>query len=104
MELVHRFHREARVKVASEQLHVATHVIVETQAAMGDATPVAEAIQRLMHEGLDRHEALHAVGSVLTEYLWDASRTGAGSPTDLEAAYFRAVRELTAKRWIEKYS
>jgi hypothetical protein len=104
MELVRRFHRKARVKVPSEQLHVATHVIVETQAAMGDATPVAKAIERLMHEGLDRHEAIHAVGSVLAEHLWDASRAESDQPPDLEAPYFQEVRELTAKRWTEKYS
>jgi hypothetical protein len=80
------------------------HVVVETQAALGGATPVAEAIQRLMQEGLNRHEAVHAVGSILAEHLWDASRAETDPPADLEAAYFQAVRELTTQQWIEKYS
>jgi len=49
-----------------ETLHASIHVIVENQAALGDDTPVAGAIERLMAEDIDRHEAIHAVGSVLS--------------------------------------
>jgi hypothetical protein len=41
-------------------------VAVETQLAEGHAEATA-ALDRLLQEGLDRHEALHAIGSVLAE-------------------------------------
>jgi hypothetical protein len=40
------------------------HVVVENQVALGEATSVPEALDRLINEGLDRHDAVHAVGSV----------------------------------------
>ena len=61
--LVLEYHRLARVEVPNATLHAAFHVIVETQAAMGDELPVARTLARLQIEGLDRHDAVHAIGS-----------------------------------------
>ena len=33
------------------------HVVVENQVALGEATPVPATLDRLMDEGLDRHDA-----------------------------------------------
>jgi hypothetical protein len=40
------------------------HVIVENQAAQGLETPVRRTLARLQAEGLSRHDAVHAVGSI----------------------------------------
>lgn len=45
------------------------HVVVENQIALGDEIPVRRAVQRLMSEGLDRHDSIHAVGSVLIGHI-----------------------------------
>jgi uncharacterized protein YoaH (UPF0181 family) len=76
------------------------HMVVEKQIAMGDELPVAVAVQRLMGEGLSRHEAIHAVGSVLMGYLSDGLRTEAGPDNE---AYNREIRALTRERWYAKY-
>lgn len=57
------------------ELHATVHLIVENQVALGDATPTAAAIARLCAEGLTRHEAVHAVGSIIAEMLQARRRT-----------------------------
>jgi hypothetical protein len=97
------YHRRAGVELPAEQAHAAIHSAVETQVAMGDETPAAETLKRLMDEGLDRHEAIHAIGSVLAGHMWQLLRSGVPEGTDLNAAYYEQVRNLTAERWFEEY-
>jgi len=95
-----RSHRRERLDASQLKVHAILHTIVENQIALGDATPVPEAIDRLMAEGLDRHEAIHAVASKLTEHLWDILHVETQPSDDLHEAYFDAVRQLTAEEWL----
>jgi hypothetical protein len=64
--------------------------------ASGDATPVDYTMQRLMSEGLDRHDAIHAVGSILIGHIADLLQ----KPNDIadpSPAYFEALERLTAE-------
>jgi hypothetical protein len=97
--LVRRYHEQARVELPNPEVHAVVHVVVENQAALGDETPVAATIERLMREGLDRHEAIHAVGTVLAQHLWEGMR---GTEIDSDA-YFAEVAQLTAQSWFESY-
>jgi hypothetical protein len=65
--LVVRYHQRQRIRVPNETVHALVHVIVENQVALGDAFPAKSVLLRLMSEGLDRHDAVHAIGSVLSE-------------------------------------
>lgn len=96
--LVEDFHRRADDHLPNETVHAIFHVIVENQIAMGDDLPVRQAIERLMRDGLDRHEALHAVGSVLSEFMYGTlhGKTAEAFPQE---AYAAAVERLTAKDW-----
>lgn len=59
---------------------------------------------RLMAEGLPRHEALHAVGSVLADLLFDALKTNDSHfGNNLQERYDGAVEQLTADQWRRKY-
>ncbi len=69
MNMVLDYHRRADVFLPNEKIHAAIHGVVENQIALGDELPVRRAVDRLMAEGLDRHEAVHAVGSVLAVHL-----------------------------------
>lgn len=95
--LVMDYHRRARIGVPNLRLHATFHVIVENQALLGDDTPVAATLERLMNEGLDRHDAIHAIASVLSVVMFDATKTQGGG--DRNAAYFREVARLTAEAW-----
>lgn len=101
MDLVARWHANARIRMPNPGAHAALHVMVENQAAMLGETPVAEAIKRLMGEGLSRHEALHAIGSVLLTHMNNAAATNVPIST---AAYFADVRALTKETWYRDYS
>lgn len=96
--LAEAYHRRAQIEVPNAKVHAVIHVIVENQVALGDELPVRQAIERLIGEGLDRHDAVHAVGSVLTAYLYDLLTADAPPPDRLEA-YKKDVERLTAESW-----
>lgn len=96
IESVRQYHRRNRIRLPNEGLHAAAHVIVENQVALGDAFPARAVLLRLMEEGLDRHEAVHAIGSVLSEQLFSALR---GGGADLNTQYMEKLNRLTAESW-----
>jgi hypothetical protein len=57
-----------------------------------------------MTEGLDRHEAIHAIGSVLAGYVNELLREPdlqtRPSEGDPNAAYFSELEALTAEGWL----
>ena len=82
----------------SAKLHGAAHVLVENQIAMGDATAAPATFKRLMDEGLNRHEAIHAVGSVLMGAVFDVIRK-VDNEGNINAKYGRELAALTAASW-----
>jgi hypothetical protein len=94
LEAVKDFHRELGEPVASLRLHAAIHVTVENQLAEG-VEAALEALERLVSEGLDRHDAIHAIGSVVAEEMFAAMRDKTFDPTRYEAR----LRALTAAAW-----
>ena len=88
-------------------MHAVIHAIVENQIAAAEL-PVRGTAQRLMSEGLDRHQAIHAIGSVLVGYLNErmpevksggehADVTPGRDPND---DYFAELDILTADEWL----
>jgi hypothetical protein len=71
ISLVMDYHSRARIKLPNAKVHAAVHTIVENQAALGTGYVVAETLERLIGDGLDRHEAIHAIGSVLMGHILD---------------------------------
>ncbi|WP_028218027.1 DUF1841 family protein [Paraburkholderia oxyphila] len=97
--LVETYHRVARIKLPSVTAHAALHVIVENQIAL-NLEPVVRAMHRLRNEGLSRHDAIHAISSVLAEHLFDILKTDRNDNAEAsQAAYYAAVERLTAARW-----
>jgi hypothetical protein len=74
------------------------HVVVENQVALGEATSVPETLDRLINEGLDRHDAVHAIGSVLMRIVFDAVHER-GDGSDINAKYRQELATLTAANW-----
>ncbi|MGE5255074.1 MAG: hypothetical protein ACM3KE_00290 [Hyphomicrobiales bacterium] len=96
--LVASFHRRAKIQRPDLQIHAAIHSVVENQLAEKLQT-VRETLERLRTEGLSRHDAIHAVGYVLVEYLNRLVRDKA-SATDVMESYFQELRALTAEGWL----
>ena len=101
IQLAQDYHRRVRVRLPNERLHAVFHVVVENQIALGDQIPVQSTLQRLMAEGLDRHEAIHAIASVLAEFMHGLVNSP-GSNTESNQAYFAALQRLTAEGWLER--
>jgi len=51
-----------------------------------------------MAEGLDRHDAVHAIGAVLAGYLHDLLRQPESEP-DPNPGYYAELEQLTAESW-----
>jgi hypothetical protein len=98
MELVSSYHRRHKIKLPNPQLHAVIHVVVENQIALGEAV-VVKTLTRLQREGLSRHDALHAIGSVLAENLYSLMREDAGATGGTYRAYLDRLEGLTAKSW-----
>jgi hypothetical protein len=98
--LIERYHRAARVRLPNPRLHATIHSIVENQLALDDQVVVRDTLQRLMAEGLSRHDAVHAIGSVLAAQIYDLLKSEP-PPDPQHAAYYAALRRLTAQKWRE---
>ncbi len=95
--LVERYHRAARVDLPNLTLHATIHVVVENQLASDDE-PAVRALARLMKEGLTRHDAVHAIGSVVAEQIYDLLQLK-DTPETSRARYYAAIERLTAAQW-----
>jgi hypothetical protein len=102
IDMVEDYHRTARIQLPRSTPHAIAHVIVENQGALGDEIPVQRTLQRLMSEGLDRHDAIHAVGSVLMWHLNEimAGRREAKDGEDPLSPYYAELERLTAEEWL----
>ena len=99
-QLVEAHHEEQAIEMPAPELHAMFHVIVENQLAADDPPATARTLARMMEEGLDRHDALHAIGSVLAERFHRVSQS---SGDDSEDDYAEELERLTAKEWCEEY-
>ena len=97
--LVEGYHRDARITLPkrARRLHASMHVVVENQLASNDE-PVVRALARLMKEGLSRHDAVHAIGSLVAEEVYDLPKQEE-LPDTVRARYYAAVERLTAAAW-----
>src|SRR5687767_9862965 len=101
--LVERYHRKKRIKMPNSRMHATIHVIVENQVAMGSEIPTQKVLARLMREGLSRHDAVHAIGSVVAERIFNLIKHGAKGD-DTNAEYYRELEALTAEGWLNSFT
>jgi hypothetical protein len=102
IELVVEAHRKERLNPDALRMHAMLQAVVETQLATSDPPAVPLALARLCADGMSRHDALHAIVSVLVENLYaafGADRSGVQAP--LPEAYADAVSKITRQSWLE---
>ena len=98
IELVSSYHRRKKIRLPNAQLHAVIHVIVENQLALGEQV-VVETLARLQREGLSRHDALHAIGSVLAGDVYELMQESSEPTGDIYRHYLERLQKLTAKNW-----
>jgi hypothetical protein len=94
-EYVDAYETDAVTEEEAKNLHAVIHVIIENQLAE-NVDPVPDTLKRLIKQGLTRHNAIHAIGSILAEELFDVMQGSTELPTPL---YNARLEKLTAKRW-----
>jgi len=97
LDLVNEYHESTEDEALSFPAHAAMHVIVENQLAE-NLSPVGAALQRLQVEGLDRHDAVHAIASVLAAHLHDIIQ-GHSPEADPNEPYYQALEKLSIATW-----
>ena len=97
LEQIVEYHENIGAELPNLNLHAAIHAVVENQIAMGEAAPT-HTLERLLSERLDRHEAIHAIGSVLSEQIFNVLKGRQSNAADA-SQYDRKLAKLTAKKW-----
>ena len=100
IDLAQDYHRRKRIKAPNEKAHAVIHAVIENQLAEGVA-PAVSALERMLAEGLDRHEAIHALGTVLAKHLSALMRKSSELGSDPNAHYLAALDKLSAASWRE---
>jgi hypothetical protein len=101
IQIVEDYHSEKRISLPSAKLHAIIHSVVENQLAEKDSPVTSQTLDRLMSEGLDRHDAIHAIGSVLATQLFSITRDDQTDGFD-QSRFDAELTALNAKTWIEE--
>lgn len=103
ISLAEAYHKAAKVKLPNLTLHAAFHVMVENQIAEGYPSTL-RAVARLMKEGLPRHDAIHAISSVVAGIFFETSKTKNSSDAiTAQERFDQEVERLTVKEWKRLY-
>jgi len=96
IELITAFHEQETDHPLPENisLHARIHCIVEDQVAADEG--VRKEVERLVEDGLSRHNAVHAVGNVALKHITTAQQEGRGLDDD---AYRKDLAALDAESW-----
>lgn len=71
IEGAHRHAAAGHPAMPNRRLHALLHLVVENQLAAGEPAEVKQTLRRLMDQGLSRHAALHALGTVVAGSIFD---------------------------------
>ena len=98
VELIRQYHEENGDYGESLNAHAAIHCAVETQIAM-ETPVVCEALVRLLDQGLHRHEAIHAIATVLAEHIHDLLGQKEDAEVDPNEKYYERLSQFNADDW-----
>ncbi|HEX3971523.1 MAG TPA: hypothetical protein VHX19_09370 [Stellaceae bacterium] len=100
MEWVMAYHREedghGMAELEKQEMHAALHAAVESEIASNEPPAARHALERLLAEGLDRHDAIHAIANRLLFEMVDCTREDRDFSN---VAYETALDALTAESW-----
>ena len=99
LDLVEAFHRSHKAFGRSLGSHAAIHAAVETQIAL-DIPNIRATLERLRKQGLNRHDAIHAIGSVLAQYMHDLLESEQSATEDVNERYYEQLSKFDAEDWL----
>ncbi len=99
LDLISQFHEDHGEFGESMDAHAGIHAVVETQLAM-DVPNARSALGRLRRSGLTRHDAIHAIGSVLAEHMNEVVTNPDVSSDEANSRYYERLRTFTREDWL----
>jgi hypothetical protein len=100
-ESISQYHKKLKIKLPNIRLHTLFHVIIENQLAEG-IKEVLNKLDELMADGLNRHDAIHAIGCVLSEHMFILMKEKPDK-SDLNQEYYNKLSKLTAQSWLDQF-
>jgi hypothetical protein len=79
----HLKHPHDGLTPARTRVHVAIHVVVETQLQQGEPAITGRTLKRLISRGMQRHKAIHLIGDVVSDEVMGRLSEGEPKPFDL---------------------
>ncbi len=103
VRLVTEYHAAAGMSGTGLRVHCGLHVTVENQIAQRDPPETAEKLRQLMAQGLDRHQAVHAIASVVLAHMRKMIGRTADRPgrEALAATYVSGLKRMNARKWLK---
>ena len=92
----HRGRKGTHPETPNPRVHAIMHLLVENQVAANDPPETKAAFERVIRAGCSRHEAIHAVGSVLAQEMYAVLKEE--RPFDRERTA-RALKVLSPEEW-----
>jgi len=86
---------ETNIEKEALIIHSSIHMVVENQLAE-NLEPTKETYNRLIRQGLNRHETIHAIGTAVTNDIYNMLQN---KTKFNEKTYKNRLRKLTAKKW-----
>lgn len=97
---IEKCHRRIGDKFPRPQVHASMHAVIENQLAVNDPPFVRAALDRLLREGLDRHNAIHAIAGVFAQQMHALLKNKPAGGFDL-AQYEKGLGQLDAAQWLK---
>ncbi len=95
---VMRFHVQRRIAVPNLKWHALMHVNVENML-LPARSPISRALERLQHQGVGRHDAIHTFAAVTLAYpVDDLTGDPRLSPHERQLAFNNAIDALTREQ------
>ncbi len=93
LDLISQFHEDHGEFGESIEAHSGIHATIETQLAM-DLPNVRSALGRLRKSGLTRHDAIHAIGTVLAEHIREIMTNRDIDTDEANSRYYEKLNTL----------
>lgn len=84
----------------NEHLHAIAHVMVENLLMSGRRSMLRPVLEKLMRQGLTRHQAIHAIASVIFDHVTEELRDG--KHCDRMATYLAKLEQVDAIAWARR--
>lgn len=95
---IEAYHVALGVDLPNLRLHATMHAIVENQLAASAPVESRATLERFVAAGVTRHDAVHAIGSVVAEAIWSAQRRNASVD---RGAMLAALARLDPDDWLD---